>query len=104
MCKHKNISLLILAFLALIFYPGVIKLLHVHERLNYIVDQEKGSFFIPKEDSCPVCDFQFVSFITTFSDQVMIYQGNVVDIDSKIPESYGIQYLIYFSLRAPPII
>jgi hypothetical protein len=104
MRKPKNISFLVLTLLILLFYPGIIKLVHVHESTHFCGSEGKGSFFIPEEEACPLCDFQFVSFIATQPDQVKVSFSHIAVNETKIPEKVSLSELFYFSLRAPPTV
>ena len=102
MLKQKNISFLILNLLILLFYPGIIQLAHEHHEHHICCQHADVSSFITEEEACPVCDFQFVSFIGIQPDQVKISFSHLAVTDTKIPERVSISLLIYFSLRAPP--
>ncbi len=102
MPKQKNISFLIFTLLILLFYPGIIQLVHEHHHPHICCQDDTISSFITEEEACPVCDFQFVSFIATQSSQVKVSISHVAVIATKIPEKVSISELFYFSLRAPP--
>jgi len=103
MRKQKNISFLVLNLLFLLFYPGIVQLVHKHHHEQHICCQHLDiSSFIVDEEACPVCDFQFVSFIGTQPNQVKVSFSQLAVIDTKIPEKASISELFYFSLRAPP--
>jgi hypothetical protein len=103
MRKQKNISFLILNLLILLFYPGIVQLVHKHHHEEHICCQHVDiSSFTTEEDPCPVCDFQFVSFIGTQPDHVKVSFSPLAVIDTKIPEKASFSELFYFSLRAPP--
>jgi len=100
--KQKNKSFLILTFLILIFYPGIIQLMHVHSNPHVHIESGKQSTFNPAQETCAVCDFQFVSFIENQSKHLITNIGQINISNSKIPPIYHVRYLTYFSLRAPP--
>jgi len=102
MRKQKNISFPVLTLLFLIFYPGIIKLAHVHHNPNYSSEQGERSVFSQTDEPCAVCDFQFVNFIGSLSELSNVNIQEIVVADNSIPGSSYIRYLTYFSLRAPP--
>jgi hypothetical protein len=104
MFKQKKIAFLILNLLILLFYPGIVKLVHEHHDQPICCQNRDISSFISEQESCPVCDFQFVSFIATQPNQVKVSFSHLALIDTKIPERDSISELFYFSLRAPPIV
>jgi hypothetical protein len=104
MRKQKNISFLILNLLILLFYPEIVKLAHEHHDQPICCKNGDISSFITEEQACPVCDFQFVSFIASQPDQIKVSISHLGVIETKIPERVSISELFYFSLRAPPLV
>jgi hypothetical protein len=100
--KQKNISFLILFLLTLVFYPGIIQLVHVHSNLHVSIEQGEHSTFIPEQETCAVCDFQFVSFIGNTSEILIANLEHIDVTDSIIPPIFHVRHLTFFSLRAPP--
>ncbi len=103
MFKEYKLPLLILLHLLLLWYPQMIKSMHVHvHEPVYLLHDHGVSFFNP-EEHCPVCDFEFVSFIEADSTKLTICLPEIQVAELSSPESVYTNQLFYFSLRAPPI-
>jgi hypothetical protein len=103
MFKQNKLSLLILIHLLLLWYPQMIKSVHVHHDEHVCCHHDHGVSFDTPEDPCPVCDFEFVSFIENSPTRLQVVLPGSQVIDFPSPENPNSFQLFYFSLRAPPV-
>lgn len=103
MYKQNNLFLLVLIHLLMLWYPQMIKSVHVHHNEQVSCYIRHGVSFDTAEERCSVCDFEFVSFIEGSSTrlQVCLPEFHVPSI--LAPDTTYSHPLFYFSLRAPPI-
>jgi hypothetical protein len=102
MYKQNNISFLVLILLALLCYPGFVKSVHVHEHQHFRSGHTDLASFGQQNEPCPVCDFEFVSFISIRTEQLAVSLQELITAniaDSEIPQ---LPHPVYYSLRAPP--
>lgn len=103
MFKKNKLYLLILVHLLLLWYPQMVKLLHVHQHEQVCCHFTHGVSFDLPENSCPICDFEFVSFIENLPTQLNVSLPEIKLVVIPVRESIYTNHLFYFSLRAPPI-
>jgi hypothetical protein len=104
--KKNNIIVLALFHLLVFTFPFAVKNIHHHEThyLHFIHQAIDGKQLSKVEKPCPICQFEFVSFIAGDSPTYWICQPvcliknyNFVQKVYKVPLS---SYL----LRAPPLV
>ena len=103
MFKQYKLHFLILIHLLLLWYPQMIKSVHVHPNEHVCRLDDHGVSFVTSEDPCPVCDFEFVSFVETTPTRLQVCLPEIQVSDAPVAESAYPHLLFYFSLRAPPI-
>ncbi len=103
MYKRRHISFFTLSFLALLLYPGLIKLVHVHHT-SLDSFSSVGVSLQTQEEPCPVCNFEFVSFLNEHEEEFEFKLPCIAVTNTPETKAYKIPSIIYFSLRAPPII
>lgn len=103
MYKQNNLLLLVLIHLLMLWYPQMIKSVHVHHNQQVTFLNDHGVSFETAEERCSVCDFEFVSFIEASSTCLQVCLPEVQVPDILAPETTYPHPLFYFSLRAPPI-
>jgi len=87
----------------LLAYPLVGKTIHVHHHELFHHNDSSNTCFDQSEESCPVCNFEFYSFIPSTQITTFLALQNIPIHNSPTPEiCYG-QVINYFSLRAPPV-
>lgn len=103
MFKQYKLPFLVIIHLLLLWYPQLIKLVHDHhnEHVSCLHDHEVS--FDHPEELCPVCNFEFVSFIEADHYNLNVCLPEIHVADLPAPESINPHLLFYFSLRAPPI-
>jgi hypothetical protein len=103
--KKNNIIILALFHLLVFTFPFAIKDIHHHEThyIHIINQATDGKLLSKAEKACPICQFEFVSFIAgdsqaywTRQPVCLIKNCNFVQQAYKVP-------LISYLLRAPPI-
>lgn len=103
MKQKLQISFLAMVLTMLLFFPGAVKMLHTHHG-----DAGKNlsctgfSSVNQTKEPCPVCDFEFVSFISeaeTHIDYFPLVFNRVEAFETSQPV---LEFTRYFSLRAPP--
>lgn len=103
MLKHNRLLFLVLIHLLLLWYPQMIKSVHVHHNEHLCCLDDHGVSFDTPEAPCPICNFEFVSFIETIPTRLKVCLPEIQEINLPAPEITYSQLLFYFSLRAPPI-
>ncbi len=103
MFKQNKLSFLILIHLLLLGYPQMVKSSHVHHNEHVCCNHDHGISVDTTEELCPVCDFEFVSFIETSPTRLQVTLPKIQDIDFPALEIIYPYQLFYFSLRAPPV-
>lgn len=103
MFRQNKLSILILIHLLLLWYPQLVKSVHVHHEEDSCCHHDHGVSFDVPEEVCPVCDFEFVSFVQTANIRISAYFP-VIQVIS-IPENKDVYIHPRFnlSLRAPPV-
>ncbi|HCY41913.1 MAG TPA: hypothetical protein DHV48_11250 [Prolixibacteraceae bacterium] len=103
MFRQNKLSILILLHLLLLWYPQMIKSVHVHHEEDSCCHHNHGVSFDIPEEVCPVCDFEFVSFVQPASTQFSAYLPIVQAL--IIPENTDVYIQPHFrlSLRGPPV-
>ncbi|MFA5328821.1 MAG: hypothetical protein WC384_13595 [Prolixibacteraceae bacterium] len=102
MYKKQHISIFTLSFLALLLYPGLVKLVHVHHDSSDSFFS-KGISLQTQEEPCPVCNFEFVSFLNEQEVEFAFKLPLIAVTNTPETEIYQVPVNIYFSLRAPPL-
>jgi len=101
--QGNNLIRLICVHLLLLAYPLVSKSFHVHHEESAHHEFSAHACFDQPEKSCPVCDFEFYNFVPT---QPIFHSVALQDISTcntpKHQAAY-ITFILYFSLRAPPV-
>lgn len=103
MLKQNRLPFLLLIHLLLLWYPQIIKSVHVHHNEPVCCLHDHGVSFDAPEILCPVCDFEFISFIGAIPTRLNACLPEIQVADLPVPESAYQHLLFYFSLRAPPI-
>lgn len=103
MFKQNKLYLLILVHLLLLWYPQMVKSLHVHHHEQVCCHYDHGVSFDMPENPCPICDFEFVSFIGNSPTPLQVSLPEIKLIDLPVREAIFTNHLFYFSHRAPPI-
>lgn len=103
MYKKNNISFLVLALPAFLLYPDLIKLAHVHHHSSATYTFSGEIALNQQEEPCPVCTFEFVSFISDQKIEFTFRLPQIAATNSRETEIPEIPATIYFSLRAPPL-
>ncbi len=105
MNKKTNIIILALFHLLVFTFPFAIKKIHHHEtNYTHIVPQAADGNLLSKEEKpCPICQFEFVSFILTDLQTQRLCQP-VCQIKNYNPlKQVYIVPLTSYLLRAPPL-
>lgn len=102
MYKQNNISFLVLVLLSLLLYPGLVKSIHVHEHPHHCCECTPSTAFDHPHETCAVCDFEFVSFISEFPGQLTVKLPEISIHTTRVPEITYLPHPVYYSLRAPP--
>jgi len=100
--KH-SLFLLIFIHLLIFTYPLASKITHVHHDELHHHEHTASAAFCQPEDDCPVCDFEFYSFIATPQFKVNAPFITVSVVNSMAPNAKFAAPIYYFSLRAPPV-
>ncbi len=103
MFKQNKLYILILFHLLLLWYPQMVKSLHVHHNEEVCCHHDHGVSFDTAEEPCPGCNFEFVSFIGNSNTRLQVRLPEIKLIDLPVLEAIYTNQLFYFSLRAPPI-
>lgn len=103
MFKQIKLPILILIHLLLLWYPQMVKSLHVHHNEEVCCHHDNGVSFDTAEEPCPVCNFEFVSFIGNSNTRLQVRLPEIKLIDLPVLEAIYTNQLFYFSHRAPPI-
>jgi hypothetical protein len=104
--KRKiNIIILALFHLLVLSFPFAIKDIHHHEtNYLYIYQTDDGKLLSKAEKPCPICQFEFFSFIGGDPQSYWIRQP-VCPIKNcnSVQQAYKVPFSSYL-LRAPPLV
>jgi hypothetical protein len=100
---QNNLLLLVLIHLLILWYPQMIKSVHVHSNKHVSCHNDHGVSFDTPEKLCTVCDFEFISFIEATQTNLQVCLPEIKIANHPAPESAYPQLLFFFSLRAPPV-
>lgn len=103
MITQCKLNLMVLIHLLLLLYPQMVKSVHVHHNEPVCFHHDFGVSFEIPDERCPVCDFEFVSFIENSPIRFQVNLPEIKLIDLPVCEAIYTNHLFYFSLRAPPI-
>lgn len=102
MNKRYQLSYIAMILTVLLAYPGVVKSFHTHHDQVTNGAYSCATEFHPQEKPCPVCDFEFVSFISEPQVHIDYFSFSFrIVILEKTDEAF-LEFPDYFSLRAPP--
>jgi hypothetical protein len=98
--KNKLVNIAFLAFFHLFLFvtPLTVKALHhgVHETSCI------PGIAIAKDNHCPICHFEFVSFKQPTQVAVLnMLQEHPIEL-LRVVDKVFLPFLVYFTLRAPP--
>jgi len=99
---RNNLIRLIFVHLLLLAYPLVSKTLHVHHEEGSHHEFSVHACFAQPEESCPVCDFEFYNFVPSQPITTSVALHTIPVYNSPEPRIAFVQFIKYFSLRAPP--
>jgi hypothetical protein len=103
--KKINIIILALFHLLVFTFPFAIKDIHYHETpyLNIINQANDGTVLLKAEKPCPICQFEFFSFIGGDSLTYWICQPfYLIKNYNSVHQLYKVPFASYL-LRAPPL-
>jgi hypothetical protein len=103
MRKQNNLLFLVLIHLLILWYPQMIKFAHVHHNVQVSCLHDHGVSVDIPEEPCPVCNFEFISFIKVTSTRLQVCLPVIQVADLLAPEATYPHSLLSLSLRAPPI-
>jgi hypothetical protein len=101
---RNNLFLLVFIHLFLFIYPTVDKAIHLHQHdgTEKKITYAGSPAFNTSGQDCPVCDFQFLNFVNSQSQQAFICPSSYSVLQpSSTSESFA-PLFHYFLLRAPP--
>jgi hypothetical protein len=102
MNKSKQPSYITLILTILIAYPGIVKSFHTHHDPITNGSYSCATEYHPQEKPCPVCDFEFVSFISEPPVHIDYFPYSFSIVNLEKTEEAFLEFPDYFSLRAPP--
>jgi hypothetical protein len=104
--KDKSIHIIILALFHLLVFitPISVKSEHTHaQKNNCVFNSSPGKIISKATKPCPICQFEFVHFITSATKQYDVFQiakplknSKLVSVEINFP-------FTSFSHRAPPV-
>ncbi len=103
MFRKNKLSILILIHLLLLWYPQLIKSVHVHHGEDSCCHHNHGVSFDVPEEVCPVCDFEFVSFVQAANTQFSAFLPIVQVLSFPENSEVHVQPHFRLSLRGPPV-
>ena len=103
MGKRINIAYLVIIHLLVLFYPQMVKSVHVHHDVSACCRADHGVSVDTRRETCPVCDFEFISFIQTPATRLQVCLPVIQVADFPATESAYPSLHYYLSLRAPPV-
>lgn len=102
MNKRYQLSYIAMILTILIAYPGIVKSFHTHQDQVTNGAYSCATEFHPQEKPCPVCDFEFVSFISEPPAHIDYFPFTFRIVNHEKAEQTFLEFPDYFSLRAPP--
>jgi hypothetical protein len=101
--NRLNIILLVLIHLFIFVTPFTVKSFHRHAEHHHYLKSSSTTIH-PYEKPCPICQFEFVTFIDERTPEYSIHIPvfHAVDIQAEA-QVYNFPF-IHFSHRAPPIV
>jgi hypothetical protein len=86
----------------MLLYPLASKTFHVHSYEHASKEFSEAKCIDQLEKHCPVCDFEFYSFVSTDTQPVTVDSHIIPVFNSPEPFARFVIFIPYFSLRAPP--
>jgi hypothetical protein len=102
MYKHKCFSFSSLVLTTLLLFPGVAKSLHTHNYQHLSCNESGIPGFNHQNESCLVCDFEFVSFIGEDTQAIRFKTPAIYILNEYLSADPEFTGFFYYSLRAPP--
>lgn len=102
--NKNNLILLVYMHLLLLSYPILDKAFHHHLVDLHRHEVSNQVSFDHPEQHCPICDFEFYSFISTPQLKAAVSFTGIPIFNSPEPENHFPRVINYFSLRAPPTV
>lgn len=84
-------------------YPQLIKTFHVHHHDPVNCQAQKGVLINVQQDSCPICNFEFISFIKFSASNLKVCLPAIEIEELLFPGKIYPSVLFHFLLRAPPV-
>jgi hypothetical protein len=103
--KKTNIIILALFHLLVFTFPFAVKEIHHHETsyIHIIPQANEGKLLSQVEKPCPICQFEFVSFILTdLQTQRLCQPVSQINNYNPLQQVYIVPLTSYL-LRAPPL-
>lgn len=98
-----QLSVLVLFHLLLLGYPQLIKTFHVHHHDSVNSLHQQGVLLNVQQDNCPICNFEFISFIKFSASNLKVCLPAVEIEEFIFPHTIYPPVLFHFLLRAPPV-